>query len=90
MTAFDQPEAGEWVQPVRQGYKMACCDCGLVHNLDFRIHKGRVQFRAFRNNRSTAMMRRWSKAKAALDVERESESLSPDTGGSAASGSDLS
>ncbi len=30
----------DWIQPVMKGYKMSCCDCGLVHNLDFRI--GRI------------------------------------------------
>lgn len=58
MGKFAKPEEGEWVQPVRKGYKLACCDCGLVHTLDFRVHGGRAQFRVFRNNRSTAMMRR--------------------------------
>ncbi len=58
MTTYERPKAGEWVQPVRSGYKMACCDCGLVHNMDFRIKEGRAQFRVFRNNRSTALMRR--------------------------------
>jgi hypothetical protein len=48
----------EWVQPVRSGYRMACCDCSMVHELDFRIRAGRVQFRARRNNRSTAQLRR--------------------------------
>ncbi len=56
--AFERPKAGEWVQPVRRGYKLACCDCGLVHRMDFRIYQGRVQFRAFRAPRSTASMRR--------------------------------
>ena len=37
-----------WVQPVRTGYLMACCDCGLVHRMNFRIHLGRVQFKAQR------------------------------------------
>ena len=59
MAKFAQPKAGEWIQPVRRGYKMACCDCGLVHTMDFRVHKGRAQLRAWRNERSTAMMRRW-------------------------------
>lgn len=59
MAEFERPEPNEWVQPVRKGYKMACCDCGLVHDLDFRVYKGRAQFRARRNRRSTAMMRRW-------------------------------
>lgn len=55
---------GEWVQPVPRGYKMACCDCGLVHVIDFRVIKyangkrTKVQFRAFRDNRSTAAKRR--------------------------------
>lgn len=46
-----------WVQPVMTGYRMGCCDCGLVHTLDFRIVDGKVQFRARRNNRSTALLR---------------------------------
>lgn len=62
---FEKPQAGEWVQPIRKGYKMACCDCGLVHTMDFRVHKGRAQFRAFRNNRSTAAMRRHMRAEHA-------------------------
>ena len=49
---------GDWIHPL-VGYKMACCDCGLVHNMQFRIDdKGQINFRAQRNNRSTAMMRR--------------------------------
>jgi hypothetical protein len=55
---YDRPKAGEWVQPQRRGYKMACCDCCLVHTLDFRIVDGRVQFRVYRHNRATAAMRR--------------------------------
>jgi len=51
-------QAGEWIQPVRRGYRLACCDCGLVHTFDFRIRKGRAQFRAFRDNRKTAAKRR--------------------------------
>lgn len=43
---------GEWVQPVRRGYLMECCDCGLKHSLDFRYvntPRGRfIQFRAYR------------------------------------------
>jgi len=50
--------AGEWVQPIRHGYRMRCCDCGLVHRLQFRIEGDRVQFRAWRDNRATAAIRR--------------------------------
>lgn len=57
MKYYKQP-AGEWFQPVKRGYKMACCDCGLVHILNFRIKDGRVQFQAFRDNRATGAVRR--------------------------------
>jgi len=61
MAKYKQVTDGEWVQPVKKGYKMACCDCGLVHVVDFRIYKGRVQLRAFRDNRKTAAKRRHMK-----------------------------
>lgn len=68
------------VTPVMKGYRMACCDCGLVHDMQFRAvrvkkfnddgawigdwldpNKYRIAFRARRNNRSTAQVRRWKK-----------------------------
>ena len=69
----------EWVSPtMRAGspYRMACCDCGLVHDMEFRVYRNqrslgsglwvvgprqsgmKVMFRARRNNRSTANLRR--------------------------------
>jgi hypothetical protein len=56
-----QPDSegwSKWVQPVEQGYRMSCCDCGLVHEMDFRVEDGRAQFRARRHERSTAAVRR--------------------------------
>lgn len=62
MSGYAKPEAGEWVRPVRRGYKMACCDCCLVHRMDFRVVPyGRghtVEFRVWRHTRATATMRR--------------------------------
>lgn len=59
---YIKPKDGEWVQPIRSGYKLMCCDCSLTHTVDFRIVKtGRgnfVQFRVSRNYRSTAAARR--------------------------------
>ena len=52
--AFPIVQAGELVQPTPRGYRMKCCDCGLVHLMDFRVIKyaggkrTKVQFRAFR------------------------------------------
>jgi hypothetical protein len=49
---YHTQHAGEWVQPRRRGYYMKCCDCGLVHRLNFRLvrhGRGRkIQFQAFR------------------------------------------
>lgn len=58
MTKYEEPQPGEWIQPVEEGYKMQCCDCGLVHRMDFRVEDGRAQFRAFRDNRATGQVRR--------------------------------
>lgn len=52
----------DWIH-LLPGYKMACCDCSLVHNLEFRIDAiGQINFRAQRNVRSTAQMRRKSRS----------------------------
>ena len=51
----------KWLRPVMRRYRMGCCDCGLVHDVDFRVEDGQVLFRARRNKRSTAGMRRKSK-----------------------------
>ncbi len=45
---FTQVVDGDWVRPYRRGYKVKCCDCGLVHKMNFRINKGHVEFQAFR------------------------------------------
>ena len=48
--------AGEWVQP-KAVYRMKCCDCGLVHRMEFRLYRNRLQFRAFRDERETNRLR---------------------------------
>lgn len=58
MPRYETPEAGEWVRPIEEGYKFACCDCGLVHRMDFRVGGDRAEFRVFRDNRATGQMRR--------------------------------
>lgn len=50
-----------WVQPAMPKYMLACCDCNLVHEMQFRvvgIRKMRVQFRARRADGYTAMLRK--------------------------------
>lgn len=52
---------GEWVQPSRCGFRDACCDCGLVHRMNFRVRDGHIEFQVFRDGRATAAMRRGKK-----------------------------
>lgn len=63
----DMPEEGwtRWLHPL-PGYRMACCDCGLVHEVQFKTHlEGNVLLmRVRRLNRSTAAKRRHMKPKA--------------------------
>ena len=54
---FPTVQSGEWVQPRRRGYWMKCCDCGLVHRMNFRLvpygqGKYKIQFQAFREDES--------------------------------------
>lgn len=50
-------QSGEWVSPRRKGYYMKCCDCGLVHRMNFRLVKygsgKKIQFQAFRLDKRT-------------------------------------
>ena len=67
--SFKTHKPGEWVQPVMKGYLVACCFCGLVHRLNFRIgvdKQGReqIQYQAFRAVKATRELRaRTKKAK---------------------------
>ena len=50
---YKKTKDGEWVQPRRKNYHMKCCDCGLVHKMDFKLIKdklgrAKILFRAFR------------------------------------------
>lgn len=62
---YEIVQEGTWVQPLPKGYRMACCDCGLVHRLDFRIAtKGKiqkVQLRAYRDEPGTRRVRAYMK-----------------------------
>lgn len=61
-TRYPKVKPNEWLRPVKRGYRMMCCDCGLVHELDFEhVPWGRgrkIIIRARRNNRATAAARR--------------------------------
>lgn len=51
-------DSDTWQTPKLNGYLVACCDCGLVHEMDFQIKDGVIQYRVRRNNQATAAKRR--------------------------------
>jgi hypothetical protein len=42
---YDDFEDNVWISPVYKGFKLICCNCGLLHEVDFRIYKGKIQLR---------------------------------------------
>lgn len=54
---------GEWIEPKPQRiHYIRCCDCGLTHRFEFRVRGGKIQFRAWRDERRTAGTRRRKRA----------------------------
>jgi hypothetical protein len=56
---YKQRQDGEGFEvPLGQVYRIACCDCGLVHDFVFVYEDGALGVAAKRNNRATAARRR--------------------------------
>jgi hypothetical protein len=52
--------------PLKQIYKLACCDCGLVHQVVFAVEDGKLGMAAKRDNRATGQRRRYIKSVISL------------------------
>ncbi len=45
---------GEWIEVPMRNYKEQCCDCGLVHSMNFRLNaKGKLEIQTKRDTRAT-------------------------------------
>lgn len=63
---YQQIHEGEWIEPTRKGFVDQCCDCHLVHVIDFAvvdkdknpIPGATVQFKLRVDRRRTAASRR--------------------------------
>lgn len=59
MTKYKQRKDGEGFEiPIGAVYRLACCDCGLVHDVIFAYEDGKLAMAAKRNNRATGQKRR--------------------------------
>ena len=45
---YEQIYDGQWVAPKRKYFYEKCCDCGLVHKVEFKVVNHRIWFRAWR------------------------------------------
>lgn len=62
-----ETQFSQWVTPNRK-YKLQCCDCGLVHDMQFIVllkagrkldrRKGQIKFRVRKNDKATMAVRR--------------------------------
>lgn len=43
-----QVDDDQWTTISWKGQHEACCDCGLEHKTDYRVHNGKLQFKARR------------------------------------------
>jgi hypothetical protein len=60
---FDRLMDNEWHIPRRKNYGMQCCDCGLIHRVDFRLvtrpnGTKSVAVRARRDDKATKLARK--------------------------------
>lgn len=56
---YEQVWDGVWFRPTMLAFREQCCDCGLVHVVDFRrVAGGGIKFRARIDARATAAIRR--------------------------------
>jgi hypothetical protein len=54
------PYAGDdWFTVPKRGFRLKCCGCSLVHEIDFKIvNGGEIQMRIKRHERATSAARR--------------------------------
>ena len=60
---YPEVDSEEWFHLPAGGMRIACCDCGLVHDVSYRRRGAKIEVRFARNDRATAGLRRGMKRK---------------------------
>lgn len=69
MAKYDR-QVEEWFEPGHKGFRLMCCSCALVHEIDFRVNsRGKVEMRMLRHEKATAAARRTRKKKMLIVEE---------------------
>jgi hypothetical protein len=58
VSEYKQVFDGDW-EPLHKTEVVACCDCGLVHVIRYRVRDGKPEVQYRRDNRRTGQLRRW-------------------------------
>jgi len=67
----------KWIRPRRTMYRLRCCDCRLVHDMQFKVQRGIILFRARRNEELTDDSRaKQERKKAAAKAAKEARAAS--------------
>jgi hypothetical protein len=69
--SVDENGWSAWEKPIQEGYRLTCCTCGLVHNMNFRVRRGQVEFQVQVNHRATAATRRGTRFRKIKTVLKE-------------------
>ena len=48
---------GEWIEIPFKGFSMECCNCSLVHTLNFKVEDGRLFIKSKQDKKSTKQRR---------------------------------
>lgn len=51
--AYEQIHDGQWVELPKRGLLLRCCDCGLVHKVNFRIKDNEIDAQFYRKTKAT-------------------------------------
>lgn len=59
---YSQVKEGEWLDVSRRDEREQCCDCGLVHRVDYRIieknGRNKIEYRCWRDDNATKRIRK--------------------------------
>lgn len=55
---YEEVKNNEWTELGLKNQDLICCDCNLVHTIDFKIKDGKLFAKFRRNEKATAAIRR--------------------------------
>lgn len=55
---YAQAYDGEWMRIPWKGFREQCCQCALIHVVDYRVVDGKLEFRCTVDKRATTAARK--------------------------------